>query len=364
MVTVLISLLLQIRLKMFIKPKCLGKTGIECPPIIYGTSYLGNLYRELSWKEKLALIQEWFNVADGKKVVIDSAGKYGAGLSLESIGKGLEELGIDPSQITISNKLGWYRVPLKTKEPTFEPGAWIGIENDAVQKISYKGILACWEQGKALLGDTYKAELVSVHDPDEYLAAAKDASDRADRFEDVLGAYKALFKLKKKGEVKAVGIGSKDWKVIRELYQHVKFDWIMFANTFTIYSHPKEVLDFFTELGKKGVGIINSGIFNAGFLTGGAYFDYRLVDVSRPADQHLFEWREKFYAICDKFNVVPGDACLHFAMSPPQVNAIALNPGKPTRMSRNKKVLAIPLPESFWNALKEEKLIDAEYPYL
>jgi len=348
----------------FIKPKYLGKTGIECPPIIYGTSYLGNLYRELSWREKLALMKEWFNVADGKKVVIDSAGKYGAGLSLESIGKGLKELGIDPEQITISNKLGWFRVPLTTAEPTFEPGAWINIEHDAVQKISYEGILECWKQGSELLGDAYKAELVSVHDPDEYLAAAKNKEDRQKRFDDVLGAYKALFELKKKKKVKAVGIGSKDWKVIYELYQHVKFDWIMFANSFTIYSHPKEVLDFFTSLQKDGVGIINSGIFNAGFLTGGAYFDYRLVDVSKPEDQHLFEWREKFYAVCDRFNVVPGDACLQFAFSPQQVNAVALNPGKPIRMARNKKIIYQPLPDGFWDTLKQEKIIDPEYPFL
>ncbi|MFB6341753.1 aldo/keto reductase [Saccharicrinis sp. FJH62] len=348
----------------FIKPKYLGKTNIECPPIIYGTSYLGNLYRELSWKEKLALMKEWFNVADGKKVVIDSAGKYGAGLSLETIGKGLKELGVDPLNITISNKLGWYRIPLTTDEPSFEPGAWINIKHDAVQKISYEGILECWKQGSELLGDTYKSELVSVHDPDEYLAAAKSEEDRKKRFDDVLGAYKALFELKKKKKVKAVGIGSKDWKVIYELYQHVKFDWIMFANSFTVYSHPGEVLDFFMQLEKDGVGIINSGIFNAGFLTGGAYFDYRLVDVSNPLDQHLFEWREKFYAVCDTFNVVPGDACLQFAYSPKPVNAVALNPGKPTRMARNKIVIVRPMPYGFWEALKEEKIIDPAYPFL
>lgn len=100
----------------------LGRTGLACPPIIYGTSFLGNLYRELMEAEKLALMQEWFKVADGP-VMIDTAGKYGAGLALEVIGQGLEKLGIAPEQISISNKLGWYRVPLETNEPTFEPGA-------------------------------------------------------------------------------------------------------------------------------------------------------------------------------------------------------------------------------------------------
>ena len=55
----------------------------------------------------------------------------------------------------------------------FEPGVWMGLEHDAVQRISYDGILECWDEGCRLLGDAYKPRLASVHDPDEYLAAAK-----------------------------------------------------------------------------------------------------------------------------------------------------------------------------------------------
>lgn len=340
-----------------------GKTGLSVPPIIYGTSYLGNLYRELSMDEKLALMQEWFRVSDGK-VMIDSAGKYGAGLALEVIGQGLHTLGIQPSQISISNKLGWYRVPLQTAEPTFEPGAWAKLQFDAVQKISYSGILECWEQGCQLLGGKYRPDVVSVHDPEEYLAAATDRADREKRLEDIFGAYKALFELKEKGEVKAVGIGSKDWLVIRELYEQVKFDWVMLANKFTIYHHPTAILDFLKKLGEDGVGVINSAIFNAGFLTGGPYFDYRVVSEANPADQPLFAWRATFFQVCSKFRVEPGDACLKFAYSAPQIAALALNPSKPERMRHNKQVLEREFPAAFWQQLKAEGVIDAAYSYL
>ncbi|MBN1821368.1 MAG: aldo/keto reductase [Prolixibacteraceae bacterium] len=341
----------------------MGNTGLVCPPIIYGTSYLGNLYRELPTEEKLTLMKEWFKVAEGT-VLIDSAGKYGAGLALETIGWGLNKLGIPPEKITISNKLGWYRVPLTTVEPTFEPGAWANLKYDAIQKISYKGILECWEQGCELLGGKYKPEIVSVHDPDEYLMAAENVEDRIKRIEDILEAYKALFGLKEKGLVKAVGIGSKDWEIIKELYEYVKFDWVMFANKLTIYHHPKEIFDFIAKLDKDGVGIINSAIFNAGFLTGGDYFDYRLVDPQNPEDISLFNWRNKFFKVCEEFGVAPGDACFKFALSPPQVSAVALNPGKPKRMAHNKELLNRNLPEEFWNKLKTEKVIDPDYPYL
>lgn len=340
-----------------------GKNELICSRIIYGTSYLGNLYRELTAEEKMALIQEWFSV-EGDRVMIDSAGKYGAGLALEVIGRGLHKLGIRPDQVTISNKLGWYRIPLKGAEPTFEPGAWANLQFDAVQKISYKGILECWEQGCELLGGQYKPALVSVHDPDEYLMTAIGEADRKKRLNDILDAYRALFELKKKGEVKAVGIGSKDWTIIRELYEHVSLDWVMIANQFTIYHHPKEIIHFMDQLERNGVKIINSAIFNAGFLTGGDYFDYRLVHAEHPAYRQLFAWRERFFSACEKFHIAPGDACLKFALSAPQISAVALNPGKPHRMAHNRKVLNEELDKAFWQELKNAGIIDREYSYL
>ncbi|MGV8090679.1 MAG: aldo/keto reductase [Mangrovibacterium sp.] len=340
-----------------------GNDRLISSRIIYGTSYLGNLYRELSEADKMALMQEWFRVEEGM-VMIDSAGKYGAGLALEVLGRGLEELEIRPEQVTISNKLGWYRVPLKGNEPTFEPGVWANLQFDAVQKISYQGILECWEQGCELLGGKYKPALVSVHDPDEYLSAASNKKDRDKRLNDILEAYQALFELKQKGEVEAVGTGSKDWLIIRELYEYVRFDWVMFANQFTLYHHPKAIIRFMEELDRNGVEIINSAIFNAGFLTGGNYFNYRLVHPDNPADRTLFAWRDKFFAVCEQFRIAPGDACLKFAFSAPQISAIALNPGKPQRMAHNRQVLDSEFDKAFWQELKDAGLIERDYDYL
>lgn len=63
-------------------------------------------------------------------------------------------------------------------EICIEPGTWDNLKYDAVQKISYHGILECWEQGCELLGGTYKPEIVSVHDPDEYLDAVINENDQ------------------------------------------------------------------------------------------------------------------------------------------------------------------------------------------
>jgi len=343
------------------KKQQLGTTGLLVPPIIFGTSCLGNLYQELSYQTKLAIASEWFKYIQ-PPVVLDSAGKYGAGLALEMIGKTLYDLGVKQDDVIISNKLGWKRVPLKGSEPTFEAGVWAGINHDAKQDISYDGILRCWQQGKDLLGAQYCPQIVSVHDPDEYLAAAVDQQERDQRFRQVIGAYKALHELKAAGEVKAVGVGAKDWMVIRKLADEVELDWVMFACSLTAYTHSAELLSFIDDLRRKNIGIINSAVFNAGFLVGGAYFDYRKPDPEKEPE--LFAWRECFFKLCKKHSVRPAVACVQFGLSVSGVLAVAVNSGKPQRVRENVEAVTSQVPNDFWVKMKQEGLIAKDYPYL
>jgi len=340
----------------------LGKTSLKVPPIIFGTSCLGNLYQALEYDVKLEIMKEWFRCVESP-VVIDTAGKYGAGLALEVIGKGLNKIGIKGEEILISNKLGWFRTPLKTPEPTFEPGVWTDLKHDAVQKISYDGIIECFEQGLELVGG-YQTDIVSVHDPDEYLAAAASEIDRKKRINDILDAYKALSELKKSGKVRAVGVGSKDWKTIRELIDKTELDWVMLAVSFTIMTHPPDILDFIEELIARGIGIINSAVFHAGFLTGGQFYDYRLVDRGNEHDKPLFEYRDNFYSICDTYGIKPAEACVAFGMTPPGIVSIALNTSDPKRISQNVGSVHKEMPGNFWKAMKDIGLISREYPYV
>lgn len=343
--------------------KQLGRTGLQVPLVIYGTSYLGNLYTALPYEEKLALMSKWFECTE-KPVVIDSAGKYGAGLALEVIGKGLTDLGVDPGDIVISNKLGWYRIPLTTDEPTFEPGAWADLQHDCIQTFGYDEITRCFEQGNELLGGIYTSEVVSIHDPDEYLLSAEDETDRERRMKEIRDSYRALFDLKAAGRVKAVGIGSKDWTIIRELYEQVPFDWVMFANSFTIFSHPGELLDFMDHLAEDGVGIINSALFHGGFLTGGEKFDYQVVDPASEKGMQIYGWRSGFQEACKRYQIIPSDACLRFGLSHPAIVSVALNTSKPEKMNHNVESLQRKIPGEFWQELKRKELIDPGYPYL
>ena len=329
---------------------------VRLPKVLFGTSSLGNLFSEPSHAEKKAVVQQIL-AAMPEVAVFDSAGKYGAGLALEELGRCLEELDVPPERVLISNKLGWKRVPLTTPEPTFEPGAWVNLQNDAVQAISYEGILQCYQQGNELLG-RYKARLVSVHDPDEYLAAAKDDAELAARREDVLGAYRALAELKIAGEVDSIGVGAKDVTVVDFIAGHVSLDWAMFACSITPYSHSAFARTLLRKLGAQGVQVINSAVFNAGFLIGGDHFDYRRV--SREEEPALFEWRERFTAACEAFSVSPAAACVQFGFLFPQIASVALNTTKPSRVASNTTLANAAVPPEFWARLKRDGLISAD----
>lgn len=331
----------------------------DLPPVIFGTSGLGNLFVALTGEEKLNIIKECIRLSNGK-VVFDSAGKYGAGLALETLGKLLKQLNVPGEEVIISNKLGWLRTELKTPEPAFEPGVWKDLKHDAVQKISYEGIMECFRQGNELLNG-YVPQMVSVHDPDEYIAAAKGYPHSEKLYEDILDAYEALYDLKKQGKVQSIGVGAKDWRIVKRIAGDVKLDWIMIANSMTIKRHPRELLDFIEDMDSKGVYIINSAVFQSGFLVGGDYFDYRLVKPGNIENDVLFKWRTKFFETCNEFNVKPAEACVQFALNVPGVKSIALNTTHADRVQSNLQMIDATIPVQFWQELKNKELIEVDF---
>ncbi len=334
----------------------LSSTGIDLPPVIFGTSCLGNIYEATPFETKLSIVQACVENSPGK-AVFDTAGKYGAGLALESLGKCLEELKVDPKDVLISNKLGWYQVPLTTPEPTFEPGVWKELSHDAVQRISYEGILECFHQGNALLG-SYNSQLASVHDPDEYLARATSPEEEERLYQDILDAYRALAELKASGQVLGVGVGAKQWRIIERLSKDVQLDWVMIANSLTLHDHPAALIEFIEQLHQKGVVVINSAVFNGGFLIGSDYYNYRPVDPDTAEGQKLLDWRTKFWAVCEQFAIKPAEACFNFGFTVPGVSSVALSTTKPHKVKPNIEMATKTIPPAFWDALVQEGLID------
>lgn len=330
----------------------------EISPLFFGTSGLGNLFVALDETEKRSIVEESIKYAVGTPV-FDSAGKYGAGLALECLGKALKELNVPQQQVIISNKLGWLRTKLQGSEPTFEPGVWKNLQHDAVQKISYSGIMECFEQGNELLNG-YIPQMVSVHDPDEYLSKARDQAHERKLYEDILDAYSALFDLKRQGKVQAIGVGAKNWKIIQRIASDIELDWMMIANSLTIKTHPPELLDFVLQMSGKGVHIVNSALFHSGFLVGSDYFDYQKISREEPTYTDLYHWRDAFFELCKEYSIKPAEAAVQFGLNINGIKSIALNTSDSNRVKQNAEMVTKSIPAEFWTAMKNHGLISRE----
>ena len=335
--------------------------GFKIPQIVFGTSGLGNLFVSTSEKEKFTIVKEFINNSS-ETPMFDSAGKYGAGMALEILGRCLKKLGKKPEDVIISNKLGWLRTELETEEPTFEPGVWKNLKYDAVQKISYDGILECFEQGNELLNG-YIPEMVSVHDPDEYLSSARDEGQANDFYEDILDAYEALFDLKRKRKVKSIGVGAKDWKIIERIARDVPLDWVMVANSLTIKNHPSDLLNFIQHLKERNVTVINAAVFHSGFLVGGEYYNYQMIKRGSSYSDSLLRWRDDFLQICRQFQIKPAEACIQFALSVPGVDSLALSAASAEEIREDIEMVYSKVPKEFWKTLIKNGLISEHLPF-
>ena len=251
------------------------------------------------------------------------------------------------------------RTDLDGEEPTFEPGVWKNLKNDAKQTLSYDGVMECFEQGNKLLG-AFVPQMVSIHDPDEYLTTAMDKDHYLSLYNDILDAYKALYDLKKEGLVSAIGIGAKDWKVIKELSKDVDLDWVMIANSMTIKSHPSELVDLIYDFYLRDIWVVNSAVFHSGFLVGSDYYDYKLLDRNDQSTKHLYEWRDKFYKVCKQFGYTPAEACIQFALKIPGVRSVALNTTDPKRVKQNIAMTKKSISSAFWAELYNQGLIQID----
>ena len=215
----------------------------------------------------------------------------------------------------------------------------------------------CFAQGNELLGH-YQSHFVSVHDPDEYMATAKDKDDEDRLYNDIVEAYRALHELKANGQVAAIGVGSKDWKLIQRISRDVSLDWAMVANSLTLHGHPSELIEFIDELNDKGIAVINSAVFNGGFLIGSDFYNYKEVDRSKDGGLALYKWRDAFFALCKQFNIQPAEACFNYGFNIPGVRSVALNTSKPENVKKNIYMATKEVPKDFWAAMIDKGLLD------
>jgi D-threo-aldose 1-dehydrogenase len=288
--------------------RTLGTTGLYLPRIVFGTAALGNVERVMTDQAKIALCGEFLRLL-APPVWIETSYAYGDGMALEVLGRALRKLDVTGDEVELQ----------------------LTIDARHVSSIA-----ECWERSCRLLGDA-RPKLIAIGDADE-------------------GSWRVANDLKSAGEVRGIGLVASDWRCVKDSLTAFEPDWVMLRGC-TVMRHAHEILEFMSELAMNQIPIVLSGVFEGGFLVGANQLGGRTLRTEEASDRSPLAWRKAFVALCDGHGVSPSHACIRFALTAPGVDAVRLETSFADRVVQNINSLRQKVPESFWEAMKEEGLL-------
>jgi D-threo-aldose 1-dehydrogenase len=288
----------------------LGDSGLDVPPIVFGTAALANLPYVIPEQRKLEICAAWFqNIAP--PVFVDVAYSDGEGIALELLGRMLRRLDIAGEEVVV-------HLTAKADQ----------LADD-------------WDKSCRLLGTEYTPKLISLRDANE-------------------NAWRAAHELKVAGSVRGLGVIATDLGALNSFTPSA--DWALLTRGFTLLRHSADVLSSMETLAAQQIPIIVSGVFDGGFLVGSNRLDGRRLNGDDPAHRSRLAWRSAFAALCHGHGVAPAQTCIQFVLAAPGVVAVQLDSSRPERVAENVEFVQRKVPDAFWASMKEEGLLAADYP--
>lgn len=320
----------------------------------FGAAPLGNMFRNIPEEEALATVEAAWR--DGIRYY-DNAPFYGAGLAELRMGEALA--GKPRDTYVISSKVG--RVILDEIEDVSarEQGEKAGVfahgrANRVVNDYTHDATLRSIEGSLKRLR-TDHIEIVFVHD----LARDFWGDAWVGRFEEArTGAFRALDRLRDEGVIKAWGLGVNLCEPIETLLdlEEPRPDGFLLAGRYTLLDHSHALQRVMPKVLERGLGIVVGGPYSSGALVGGPNFEYA------PAIPAILDKVARIKAIADRYGVSMKAAGLQFALANPAVAAVIPGASRPSRIAEDNAALSETVPTDFWQALRDQGLIDPAAP--
>lgn len=328
----------------------IGQTTMSVPTFGYGAAHLGELYSLVTEAQAQATIDAAWNA--GVRL-FDTAPWYGLGLSEHRLGYGLRQRPRGEYQLV--TKVG--RILERPFDPaTFKSEMWLGgLPFQHRYDYSYDGIMRSYEQSMMRLGLNTIDALV-IHDLD----AAYQGPDFGYRKKDlVYSGIKALEELKRRGEIKAIGMGINTADALETVAPLVDLDFVLVAMPYTLLDQGC-LHTGMAECVKRGVSVIIGSPFASGILAtgsgGSANYNYAKAPEAIQAKVRGIE------AVCQAHGVALPAAALQFVLAHPAVVSEIPGAVKPSEVEANVASHHAPIPAGLWSDLKTEGLIDKDAP--
>jgi D-threo-aldose 1-dehydrogenase len=305
----------------------IGRTGIRVTRLGLGLAPIGGLYSPVSEEQARATVEKAWELGIR---YFDVAPLYGNGLAEKRAGAVLA--GKPRDSFVLSTKVGRLLRPggADTQQMWAE-----GADLTPVFDFSADGVLTSYAESLARLG-LDRADLLHVHDPDEFFAQA------------AAEALPALVGLRDEGRIGGVSVGMNQTKLLTEFVRTGMLDSVLAAGRYTLLdqSAGSELLPLCQSL---GVSVIAAGVFNSGLLADprpGATYDYG------PASSALVDKALAMSSVCERHGVPLRAAAIQFPMTHPAVTCVLVGARSPEEVADAVEMASVPIPSALWDDLR------------
>ena len=323
----------------------LGSTNLMVGGLGLGVAPLGNLFTPVTdtdAQETLAAAERagisWFDVAP----------YYGFGLAESRLGQFLQRS--KAVERTISTKVG--RVLLPTDRPPAHPQYVSACPNQPVFDYTRAGIERSYRDSLKRLGID-RVQMLLLHDVDRLSHPHGHRQLVRDLLRDGLPA---LERMKANGAVDAIGLGINEWDIGYEIVASAEIDCVLLAGRYTLLDNTAFTSGFLDTCARRGVSVLAGGVFNSGFLAGGAHYAYG------AADRAHVESREALLNICRRHDVELPAVALQFSGAHPAITSVVVGARTAGEVEAICRWSQVEIPAKLWSDLRVARLIPAEAP--
>jgi D-threo-aldose 1-dehydrogenase len=169
-----------------------------------------------------------------------------------------------------------------------------------------------------------------------------------------------LQRLKEEGLVGAIGLGVNDQQVVLDVLRHADLDALLLAGRYTLLDHSA-LPELLPECLRRGVHVALGGVFNSGILATGARSGQASFNYA-PAAQEWIQRTARIEAVCLLHGVSLRAAALQFPLAHPAVEIVMLGARHPAEWNDALAMLRQPIPQAYWQALRNDGLVPPEAP--
>jgi len=310
----------------------LGRTKLTVTRLGLGCAPLGNMFAAVPDAEARATVDAAWNA--GLRW-FDTAPLYGNGLSEQRLGAALQARPRD--QFVLASKVGWGLTAGRDPDSIFVDAPPLRPTHD----YSADAIARSFDESLARLG-VERIDVLHVHDPDDYEAAA------------LAGAFPLLARWRADGRIGAIGAGMNQSAMPARFVERELVDCVLLAGRYTLLDQSG-LHDLLPLAERRGVAVIAGGVFNSGLLADpqpGARYDY----VAAPPP--LVARAQRLQAVCARFEVPLRAAALQFPTFHPAVASVLSGARSAVEIEENARLFALDIPAELWRALRSEGLVD------